>query len=150
MWDDRIEYPFSKSRLFLIGAIGLMLPVTVWGAIHYGIAGHVADSVVLAVVSLPLLLLDIWIWQRLLTSHPALVFLPDALIEQASLFGAGRLERAEIAGVRVGTSGWWRMVYIDLHRPRWVTPAIPVALLDMSADALADEIRRWLTSGPPR
>jgi len=116
--------------------------------VHYAQAGHVADSVVLAIVSLPLLLLDIWVWRRLLTNHPALIFLPDALIEQASLFGAGRLERSEIAGVRVGTAGYWRLVYLDLHHRagRWTTPAIPAVLLGLSADALADEIGRWLKS----
>ena len=145
-----MAYAFSKSWLFAIGSIGLLLPLAIWGAVHYAQAGHVADSVVLAIVSLPLLLLDIWVWRRLLTNHPALIFLPDALIEQASLFGAGRLERSEIAGVRVGTAGYWRLVYLDLHHRagRWTTPAIPAVLLGLSADALADEIGRWLKSGP--
>ena len=150
MLGDRIAYPFDKGRLFMIGAIGLLLPLTAWGAIHYAVAGDAGHAGLLAVVSLPLLLLDIWVWRRLLTDHPALVFLPDALIEQASLFGAGRLQRNEIAGVRVGSSGGWRMVYLDLHRAsrRLMTPAIPAVLIGMSAESLAEEIERWWRSGP--
>src|SRR5438067_12504828 len=152
MLGARVAYPFDKGRLFMIGAIGLVLPLTAWGTIHYAIVGKIGESVLLAVASLPLLLLDIWIWRRLLTNHPALVFLPDALIEQASLFGAGRLERTEIAAVRVGASGGWRMVYIHLHRPsrRRMTPAIPAVLIGMSAEALANEIERWWRTGPRR
>jgi hypothetical protein len=151
MWDT-VAYPFDKGRLFLIGAIGLALPVTLWAAVHYAVEGRVGDSVFLAVVSLPLLLLDVWVWRRLLSSHPALVFHPDALIEQASLFGAGRIERTEIAAVRTGSSGGWRMVYLDVHRPskRRMTPAIPAVLVGMSAQALADEIERWWKAGQRR
>ncbi len=148
MLGDKVVYPFAKGRLFLIGAIGLVLPLTVWGAVHFAVAGNVGDAVALGIVSVPLLLLDIWIWRRILTSHPALIFLPDALIEQASLFGAGRVERSEIAGVRVGASGGWRMVYLDLHRRRRMTPAIPAVLVGMSAESLADEIERWWRTGP--
>ena len=146
--DQRIEFPFSRSRLLLVSAIGLTLPLTIWGTVHYAEAGGIGDSVVLGLISPPLLLLDIWAWRRMLTGHPALVLLPDALIEQASLFGAGRLSRADIAGVRSGTSGFWRMVYLDLHSPRLLTPAIPAFLLGRSADALAEEIKRWLQAGP--
>jgi hypothetical protein len=149
VWGDRVEYPFSKGRLFVMTAIGLVLPLTVWGSVHYARAGNTADAVILAVGSVPLFLLDLWVWRRLLTNRPALVFLPDALIEQASLFPAGRLARSEIAGVRVAQNGFWRMVYLDLHQPtrRRMTPAIPAVLLGFSAESLAEEIRGWLTSG---
>jgi hypothetical protein len=144
-------FPFAKGPLFMTGAIGLLLPVTIAGAIHFALRGSVADSVVLSVVSVPLLLIDVWIWRRLLTDKPGLILKPDVLEERASLFGAGQVARHEIAGVRVGQSGFWRMVYLDLpdtsRRHSW-TPAIPAFLLGFSAEALADHIRSWLHSGP--
>ncbi len=145
-------FSFAKGRLFLTGAIGLLLPVTVAGAVHFALQGGVADATVLAVVSLPLLAIDVWIWRRLLTDKPALVLMPDALEERASFFSSGRVERREIAAVRVGQSGFWKMVFLDLHpqplRRRWWTPTIPAFLLGLSAEALAEDIRRWLHSGP--
>jgi hypothetical protein len=134
-------------------AIGLLLPVTVAAAVHFARRGDATDAAVLSALSVPLLVIDIWIWRRMLTKKAGLVLMPEFLVERASLFGAGRVERSEIAGVRVGRSGWWEMVYLDLHpqsprRRRGWTPTIPAALLGVSADTLADQIRRWLDNGP--
>lgn len=148
---DTVAYPFSKSRLFLIGSIGLMLPVTVWASIHFATVGRWTDAAVLGAVSVPLLVIDVWVWRRLLTSRPAILLTPDVLVERASLFRAGRVERAEIADVRVERQGAWTMVVLDLHEPkrgiRRGAAMIPAVLVGESADALAQDIRQWLGRG---
>src|SRR5215208_2574015 len=146
-----VAYPFSKSRLFLISCIGLMLPVTVWASVHFALAGRWTDAAVLGAVSIPLLVIDVWVWRRLLTTLPAILLTPDALFERASLFGAGRVERGSIADVRVERQGAWTMVVLDFHEPkrgiRKCASMIPAVLLGESPDTLAQEIREWAARG---
>src|SRR4051794_5100907 len=112
---EQDEIPFSKPRLFIVGVIGLCLPLTLWAAVHFARASNWTDAVILLVASVPLAVIDFWVWRRLLTNRPAVILTGDALIDQSSLFAAGRVERTRIANFRAGATGSWRGVVIDFH-----------------------------------
>jgi hypothetical protein len=146
-------FEFSKPKLFLRSLIGLMLPVTAFGAIHFALRADWGDAVVLALVSLPLFILDVWAWRRLLGKGPAVVLEADFLIDRSSLFAAGRVARTDIADVRVASQGiFGDLVKLELHQSarakRLVQPAIGASMLEVGADYVASEIRRWLREEP--
>jgi hypothetical protein len=146
-------FEFSKPRLFVCSLIGLTLPATVFGAIHFAIARSWVDVGVLTAVSLPLAFIDVWTWRRLLGKRPAVVLTADALVDDSSFFPARRVERTEIADVRVTSDGaYGTLVRLDLHESarskRLWQPAIAASMLEVGAEYLADEIRRWLREGP--
>jgi hypothetical protein len=145
---DRREFPFSKARLFLVGLVGLCLPVTLWGAAHFASRGDWGDAIFLLIVSLPLALFDVWIWRRLLTNRPALILTSDALIDQSSIFAAGRVERTHISGIRVGRAAEWRGVVVEFHdrtrRYGKQSTTIVTFLLGRSPESLVYELQQWL------
>ena len=125
-----------------------MLPLTLWGAIRFATREQWVDAAVLGVISVPLVVVDVWVWRRLLTNKPALILRSDALIDQASLFGAGRMERAEILDVAVERQGFWKMVVVQLRKPDsrggGHTAMMPAVFLADSAEVVAEGIRTWL------
>jgi hypothetical protein len=145
------EIPFSKPRLFLVGLIGLCLPLTLWAAIHFASANNWTDAGILLAVSVPLSVIDFWVWRRLLTDRPAVILTDDALIDQSSFFAAGCIQRARIADFRAGSTGSWRGVVIDLRdtkgrygRKSTIILTFP---LGRSPDALAYDLSKWLREG---
>lgn len=144
-------YRFSKARLLFVTVIGLMLPLTLWLAIRFATRGGWGDAVFLGAISIVLGGLDIWVWRRLLSNKAAVILTPDALIDQASLFGAGRLERADILEVAVQRQGFWKMVVVKHRKPGArageSTAMMPAVLLADSAEVVADGVRTWLQHG---
>lgn len=131
--------------------IGLALPVTLWLGIRSAVGGAWSEAAVLLVVSVPLLVLDVWVWRRILFGRPAIVLTEDALLDQASLFGAGRIERHEIASVGVEQHSFWKMVTVQRRGPngKRLRPAMmPGVLLADPPDSVAAEIRAWHLGAP--
>ena len=147
----QIEIPFSKPHLFVVGLIGLCLPVTLWAAVHFATASNWTDAAILLVASVPLAVIDYWVWRRILTNRPAVILTDDALIDQSSFFSAGRIERTRITDVRAGATGSWRGVVIDLHgKTRRYGKKSTIILtfpLGTSPDALAYDLSKWLRDG---
>jgi hypothetical protein len=149
--EDQVRvYGFSKPRLFGLTSIGLFLPVTVWLAAGFAGRGHWPDTAFLGFISVGLAILDWWAWGRLLRSTPALILNGDVMIERASLFGAGRVGRDEVAGVRIERRGFFKMVVVEFHRGRTggrSPAAMPAILLSQSAETIAYDISAWIREG---
>jgi hypothetical protein len=133
-----------------MNVIGLMLPVTIWGAVHFALQGRPVDTVVLAFVSVPLAVLDLWVGRRLLGNRPALVLGDGTLTDNASFFAVGRVGASMISNVRVTLQG----VTIDFNTAQGRlgrrSTAIPSVLLGISSKSLAQDIERWLVEAHDR
>jgi hypothetical protein len=127
-----------------MNVIGLLLPVTVWAAVRFALEGRPVDSAILALVSVPLAMLDFWVGRRLIGNVPALVLGDGVLVDNASFFAVGQVAATEISDVRVALQG----VTIDFNtakgRLRRRSTAIPTVLLSASSQSLSNDIELWL------